>query len=160
MYGTLWSCAGVLPVCCLLDDAGHHCVLGEALLHWKKKSYRLQSGQDAMHAVQSQAGDFSPAAFFADSCKLPQKPERTPGWVIYLRPDCHLTFQMRDFISSLPGVPCCRIPAREGGKHFPLQASEQRRYLLPRISGSGQGRREQAKQELENNTRIRPPSGL
>lgn len=63
--------------------------------------------------------DFLPQGFFADSRELLQKPEQTPGPLVYLQPWLPPDISRDWLIFSLIRAPCCGTPAPWGAKPFP-----------------------------------------
>lgn len=61
--------------------------------------------------------------FFSDSRELPQKPEQTPGRLIYSQPWLPPDISRDWFIFSLVRASCCGTPAPWGAKPFPQPSS-------------------------------------
>lgn len=143
----------------MLYDTGHHCVLEGNFttlekyicwLQWAKMPCTHSRAKQVILTLQ----DFLQIALsFSRSLTAPQA---CYLFAVWLPPDnlngrCHfLPYQCPLLLHS----------GWEWGKHFPLQASEQRCYLLLCVIGPEQERREQVKLKFENNIRARSPSGL
>lgn len=122
------------------------------------KKIAIDSNRARISHIQSRAkyANFLLQEFFADSHELLQKPEQTPGRLIYLQP------WLPPDISShrLYFVPCrCALPPRSS-------PARRKAFPSPRLHGSaaiycrsGQWRKEWVKLEPENYTGNRPLLG-